>query len=171
MNTLNLKLDQHIEKPFEFLPSPLNAENFFHPVAYENLVSRITTLNHEAIRIFGQMEINQMLNHLTIATGCGLNIYDLPDESNFFSRHILKHLVLRVLRQLPRSAKAPDCLIQANTSGNFLNEKARLLEVLQLTFRTEITRFKHPFFGKMSRNLWGILVYRHVDHHLKQFSA
>ena len=30
---------------------------------------------------------------------------------------------------------------------------------------------EHPAFGKLSRRAWGVLVYRHMDHHLKQFGA
>ena len=29
----------------------------------------------------------------------------------------------------------------------------------------------HPFFGKMSKAEWGILFYKHLNHHLDQFSA
>jgi hypothetical protein len=30
---------------------------------------------------------------------------------------------------------------------------------------------EHPAFGKLSRRAWGVLVYRHMDHHLRQFGA
>lgn len=29
----------------------------------------------------------------------------------------------------------------------------------------------HPAFGKMSPKAWGVLGYRHIDHHLKQFGV
>jgi len=29
----------------------------------------------------------------------------------------------------------------------------------------------HPAFGKLSADDWGVLVYRHVDHHLRQFGV
>jgi hypothetical protein len=29
----------------------------------------------------------------------------------------------------------------------------------------------HPAFGALSRRAWGVLVYRHMDHHLRQFGA
>ena len=29
----------------------------------------------------------------------------------------------------------------------------------------------HPFFGRLPRRLWGILGYRHIVHHLRQFDA
>ena len=30
---------------------------------------------------------------------------------------------------------------------------------------------EHPAFGKLSERAWGVLVYRHMDHHLRQFGA
>ena len=30
---------------------------------------------------------------------------------------------------------------------------------------------EHPAFGTLSERAWGVLVYRHMDHHLKQFGA
>jgi hypothetical protein len=29
----------------------------------------------------------------------------------------------------------------------------------------------HPAFGKLSKHGWGVLTYRHINHHLRQFSA
>jgi hypothetical protein len=29
----------------------------------------------------------------------------------------------------------------------------------------------HPAFGTLSRRAWGVLIYRHMDHHLTQFGA
>lgn len=30
---------------------------------------------------------------------------------------------------------------------------------------------EHPAFGRLSKRAWGVLIYRHMDHHLKQFDA
>ncbi len=30
---------------------------------------------------------------------------------------------------------------------------------------------KHPFFGEMDDQEWGILAYKHLDHHLQQFGV
>jgi hypothetical protein len=34
-----------------------------------------------------------------------------------------------------------------------------------------ITKHPHPFFGKMTPEEWGILQYKHLDHHLRQFGV
>jgi hypothetical protein len=30
---------------------------------------------------------------------------------------------------------------------------------------------EHPVFGALSKRAWGVLIYRHMDHHLRQFGA
>jgi hypothetical protein len=37
--------------------------------------------------------------------------------------------------------------------------------------RTTDTWPEHPAFGKLSTRGWGVLIFRHMDHHLKQFGA
>jgi hypothetical protein len=29
----------------------------------------------------------------------------------------------------------------------------------------------HPFFGRLSGDEWGRLIYKHLDHHLRQFGV
>ena len=40
-------------------------------------------------------------------------------------------------------------------------------------FGYDISDYKgiHPLFGSMSRREWGVVTYKHVDHHLKQFGV
>ena len=34
-----------------------------------------------------------------------------------------------------------------------------------------ITCLKHPFWGKMNNEDWNKLMWKHIDHHLRQFGA
>jgi len=33
------------------------------------------------------------------------------------------------------------------------------------------TTHPHTFFGRMTADEWGILMYKHIDHHLQQFGV
>ncbi len=37
--------------------------------------------------------------------------------------------------------------------------------------RTTDTWPEHPAFGALSKRAWGVLIYRHMDHHLRQFDG
>jgi hypothetical protein len=33
------------------------------------------------------------------------------------------------------------------------------------------SQYPHPFFGPLKAEQWAILMYKHVDHHLRQFGV
>ena len=37
--------------------------------------------------------------------------------------------------------------------------------------RTTVSWPEHPVFGALSKRAWGVLIYRHMDHHLRQFGG
>lgn len=56
---------------------------------------------------------------------------------------------------------------------NFDEEREKLIHLVQ-RFSAEgytVISKVHPFFGKMSSQEWAMLAYKHIDHHLQQFSA
>ena len=66
---------------------------------------------------------------------------------------------------------APELLARA--PSEWTNDVADVQALLARagSSRTTDTWPEHPAFGKLSRRAWGVLIYRHMDHHLKQFGA
>ena len=66
---------------------------------------------------------------------------------------------------------APELL--ARTPSEWTNDVADVQALLARagSSRTTDTWPEHPAFGKLSKRAWGVLIYRHIDHHLKQFGA
>jgi len=57
---------------------------------------------------------------------------------------------------------------------DFEQEKQRFLKLIQVynrIDRNQLEGFVHPFYGKMSSKEWSIWIYKHVDHHLRQFGV
>lgn len=57
---------------------------------------------------------------------------------------------------------------------DFDSEKGRLTEIVKRFSeggRAKVTTHPHSFLGKLTPDEWGLLIYKHLDHHLKQFSA
>jgi hypothetical protein len=50
-------------------------------------------------------------------------------------------------------------------------ELKTLIEKLYNTDKNELVQRKHPFFGKLTIDEWGLLNYKHFDHHLRQFGV
>ena len=70
------------------------------------------------------------------------------------------------------SPTAPALLVKDDP--DFETERARLDGLID-RFATggaaACTTHPHAFFGKLTPDQWSILVYKHLDHHLRQFGA
>ena len=144
----------------------------FNRSEFLEIYERTASIKREARRRWGKMNVVQMLNHLKIATGSGLKLYKLKDESSILSRGIIKFLVLRVLKQLPKNAAAPKGFkSEMNRALDFNTEKEEVLNILKKAHSATNETYPHPLFGIMTREEWGILIYRHFDHHLRQFGS
>ncbi len=147
-------------------------DSVFNPAYFVDIYNRVVAIKRNAPRQWGKMNLVQMLNHLKIATGSAIDVYHLKDESNFLWRVIIKFFVLRILKRLPKGAKAPEGFkIEMNNSLDFETEKREVLQILEKSWVSTKESFPHPSFGIMSRKLWGRLIYRHFDHHLRQFAS
>ena len=147
-------------------------DSIFNPTNFLAIYNRTFYIKQGAQRVWGEMNLVQMLNHLKVSTGSAINLYQLKDESSFLWRTIIKFVVLRVLKKLPKNAKAAEGFkIEMNNVLDFETERRQALCVLKKAYSSTNNTFLHPLFGQMTRTEWGRLVYRHFDHHLRQFNS
>jgi hypothetical protein len=147
-------------------------DTIFNRKNFLAIYDRTVKLNSEAARQWGKMNVVQMLNHLKIATGSGIKVYHLKDESSLLSRTIIKIIALRILKQLPKNVQGPKGFeTEMNNALDFNTEKDQVLNILEKAYSSTSETYSHPMFGTMSRALWGTLIYRHFDHHLRQFGS
>lgn len=148
----------------------IKAATIFDPVAYKRLSIRLARIDRQAAPHWGKMSVNQMLNHLKVATGSGLQNYQLADESSWLNRQVIKRIAIYLLPRLPQNAAAPvGFSVEANVEHSFAAEQTSVRKVLHDAYLSLRSYFPHPLFGNMNRADWGRLVYRHIDHHLRQF--
>lgn len=135
------------------------------------LIERLRRLTADAVPKWGKMNAPQMVAHLTnamrMATG------ELPVRAK---RHVarltpLKQLLIYVL-PMPRNLPTAQELI-TRTPEPFNGEmEAFVAAVVDFGARaSDYSWPPHPLFGSMSRRDWGVLAYRHCDHHLRQFGV
>ncbi len=55
------------------------------------------------------------------------------------------------------------------SEGDLESEKNKWIGLIRNYEHYDNPKFVHDFFGKMSNEQIGILVYKHTDHHLRQF--
>lgn len=136
-----------------------------------SLVSRLRTVREEMKPRWGRMSAAAMLSHLEASLRMALG--ELPARRARLRLTIfpLKQLVIYVL-PFPKGAPTlPELLV---TSGLACDITAGHIERLLATlagFTDEDHWPEHPILGRLSHRALGHLMWKHMDHHLRQFGV
>lgn len=139
----------------------------------EDVVNRICRLPPKAERQWGKMEPAQMLAHCTVTIAMASGETNLP-------RVPLGRIIGPLFKswfvgekEFSRNSPTSPVLVVSG-QRDFETERARLLQAVR-TFgaggAAKCTRHPHPFFGKLMPEEWGRVMYKHLDHHLRQFGG
>ena len=133
------------------------------------LLGRLQRLTPDARPRWGRMTPTRMLAHVN--DGFALAYGELTTRPRrTWLRIPPVNLLVACVLPFPRNAPTPRELIAREPNGWDV-EMHRLSQNLDgFTTRAGIDRWPdHPFFGRMPGWAWGMLGYRHVDHHFRQF--
>jgi hypothetical protein len=136
------------------------------------IAGRVRSLSVSSTRQWGSMEVTGMLKHLRLSALMGLGDYSVPSANKrAFQMFPLKHLILYVF-PFPKGAPTAPALKPVD-AASFEEERGGLLESLERlgTGARDGVGPDHPLFGRLSWREWGVVTYKHTDHHLKQFGA
>lgn len=135
------------------------------------LNDRVGAVAWDGRAAWGKFTAPKMICHL--ADSLKMAMGDLPVAP--------KHLPIRYppLKQLiiyaapfPKSAPtAPELLAREPREWSSDIADVQGLLARAGSARTTDSWPEHPAFGKLSKRAWGVLIFRHMDHHLKQFGA
>ena len=132
---------------------------------------RLATLKPDAQRRWGSMTAPQTVAHLADAARMALG--ELPCGSKRLPiRYFpLKQLIIYWLPFPKGAPTAPELVGRGPLSwGTEVAELNALVDRLAAEPPDRIWP-EHPAFGRLSRRAWGVLIYRHMDHHLRQFGV
>lgn len=135
------------------------------------LMSRLARLTSTSQARWGKFSVDGMLCHLRESARMASGALAVPDVGKkAFQSFPLKHLLLYVV-PFPKGAPTAPLLL-VNSPEEFGEAVRQLQEALD-TFLHEERRPSppHPLFGPLTRKEWGALVYKHINHHLRQFGA
>lgn len=136
------------------------------------IVRRLQSLSVSSTKRWGSMDVVSMLQHLRLSARMTVGeLSVLSANKRAFQKFPLKHLLLYVL-PFPKGAPTANELKPVD-AATFDEERAALLELIERigTGPREGAGPDHPLFGPMSWREWGVVTYKHADHHLKQFGA
>ena len=152
-------------------------QNLFDPILVEETKQRVLHLRPESKRQWGSMELAQTLAHCTssIAMAMGvLRAKRAPFPAPLIGT-LIKPLVFRNDKPMRRnSPSSPELFSADRTQYDLMSERSRLITAVE-DFANQgpagCSRYPHPFFGPLKPEQWAILMYKHIDHHLRQFGV
>jgi hypothetical protein len=118
------------------------------------------------------MDVTGMLKHLHLAALMALGEMEVPSANKrAFHMFPLKHLLLYVLPFPKGAPTAPK--LKPEAAASMEEERAAVLELIERlgTGPRDGAGPDHPLFGPLTWREWGVVTYKHTDHHLKQFGA
>ena len=148
-------------------------KNLFEREAVDEVISRIDTLQPATRRQWGKMDVAQMMAHCSAALDMASGQLILPRL--FIARLIGPFVRPIYTNEKPFSRGSPtDPKLVVSDQREFLREQEQLkVKVRQFYEGGEgnCTRHPHPFFGALPPQDWSRGMYKHLDHHLRQFGA
>lgn len=144
-------------------------ETIFDKNTVTELLTRINSIQHNSKAQWGKMDAYQMLKHCTMSEEMfqGKKQYKRLFIGRIFGGMALNGILKNEKPMKPNQPTHPEMKISG--TGNFENEKVKWIELLHAYSRFSNPNFIHPFFGKMTQEQIGNYVYKHTDHHLRQF--
>ena len=148
-------------------------KNLFEREAVDEVMSRIDRLQPAVQRQWGKMDVAQMMAHCSAALDMASGKLKLP---RIFIGRLIGPLVKPIYtNQKPFSRNNPtDPKLVVSDQRDFLREQEQLKAKVRQFHEggeAQCTRHPHPFFGDFTPPQWARGMFKHLDHHLRQFGA
>ena len=142
----------------------------FDADARAELIGRVRRLGPTSTRRWGKMSCGQMVAHLADALRMTFGELEIKPRGGPLRFAPVRYMIIHKL-PFPKGAPTAPELISRD-GANLSAEVDTLITLLNRFSDADVTLgVEHPAFGPMTRNDWGVLVYRHTSHHLEQFGV
>ena len=134
------------------------------------IVTRLAALTPDRSPVWGRFTAPQMVAHLTEAYRMYRGELVIPLRPVPL-RAVVRRLFIHHL-PMPKGVKtAPQLLARVPTTwAADLQALSKTIDAVRAPGQGATLPI-HPFFGPMTSDDWGVLLYKHTDHHLRQFGV
>ncbi len=146
-------------------------KSLFEEATYEEVLGRLLNLKEDAKPLWGRMSAGQMVWHCQIPLRLAIENKATESRSNPLIRWLFKRSLYSEKpwrKNLPTPPR-----FKATEPKDFSEEFPKLLAEVE-TFHELKSRDSwnpHPVFGTFTKQQWGQMQYKHLDHHLRQFNC
>ena len=146
-------------------------ESFFNEATYNQLRERLDSIKPESEPLWGKMTAAQMFKHCQYPIQVALEKEKFAIKSNWLVKVLFKKMMYS---PKPFAKNAPTAkAFRMTDTYDFASEKEKLDQWMQELWydRDNEKRRPHPVFGHFTKEQWGILQWKHLDHHFRQFGV
>lgn len=149
-------------------------KSIFEEDSYSGLVNRLHTLKKESKPLWGKMNVEQMLVHCrkSIEYAMGDIELEAPSPLRVFFANFSKTLLYNDKPFKKNSRTIDDFVVKEH--GSFDAEYKKLKKIMHRMHTAEKFFFPytyHQVYGRLEPFMWGQMIYKHLDHHLRQFGV
>jgi len=148
--------------------------NLFEAAAVEEVKERLAQLRPDSGRLWGKMTAPQAVAHCTAG-------FELALGDRLLPRTLLGRIIGRMVKPMalgndePMRRNTPTVkgLVVADERdlGPELKRLYGLIDRFVAAGPAGCTTHPHGFFGRLTPQEWATLMYKHLDHHLRQFGV
>jgi hypothetical protein len=149
-------------------------KNLYEAATVEEVKERITRLGPGSERQWGKMNSAQAAAHCSVAMEWAIGDSCPPRMFlGWIFGPMVKSKVLGDERPMGRNAPTTKSLVVADERDLGVEQKrlCALIDRFASAGREGCTTHPHTFFGRLTPEEWATLMYKHLDHHLRQFGV
>ena len=139
----------------------------------EGLISRVVKLKVNAAPIWGKMNATEMLGHCN-ATNQSILKWEGKIRKATFRQQLAKFIWMNLMPNFPKNVKGRKVFDMKGQidSAKFEEERKAFIDLVRKfhSHQHPLTS-PHPFFGPLTTDEWGRVIWKHLDHHLRQFGV
>lgn len=150
-------------------------KSLFDATVVNQVQTRLGTLTAQSERRWGKMTAPQMLAHCAVSMQWAVGEV-VPEKAPLPVRligRLVKPLVFRNDDPMKKNSPTAKSLVIAD-ERDFGAERERLSGLINKFAAggaARCTTNPHSFFGKLTPEQWASLMYKHLDHHFRQFGV
>ena len=149
-------------------------KNLFDVAIANQVKERIDSLRIDSERQWGKMSVAQTIAHC--ASGLEMALGEIRPPRALMGRLIGSAIKPKVVGNDEQFRRNSPTVSELVISGerNLDVERVRLCSLIDrfVSGGTSVcTTHPHPFFGHLTPAEWAVIMYKHLDHHLRQFGV
>lgn len=148
-------------------------KSLLEPEAFEEVIGRLDRLTADSLPEWGKMNPGQAMRHCQFPLKIALKDGEIP-KPNPLMKLVFMGFKKSLYSDKPWKPNMPTTKkFRVAEERDFEYERDLLVKLIRdFHAKRDETEWKdHPAFGKLTKEQWGKMQYKHLDHHLRQFGV